>query len=235
MMHRHDRRRQRLALALLALLPAGCGSNSDAVRPVSPGAESSKAATPEEAVTTFYDSKTKHGLATFRSGGSQERVEFWFAEDGRYRLTWYYPEEKTDEIEKYGPVRIHMISPDGTTVYYARPEAEASELAPVRAEKQQWTFNGPPGWAPEAGVEEDGYVVFTYTPEKLWDIEGASQRFYLYDMEIYTKDGEVAKIAMRTSGDKVPEAELTDSEFTIDEYELDADIAPEVFELPYPE
>lgn len=220
-----------VAVLMFGVLSAGCGRDSGDGQPA--GAQS--AASPEAAVTDFYSAKTKHGFATFNSGPQpDERVEFWFDEDGRYRLTWYYPEEKSAEIAKYGPVRLHMISPDGKAVYYARPENKASEIAYVRAEKQQWTFNGPPGWTPDAGVEQDGYTVFTYTPEKLWDVEGASQQFYLYDMQVFAKDGRIDKVAMRTSSKKVPVEELVDSEFRMDEVELGASLPDDVFELPYP-
>lgn len=220
-----------LLLTLAAAGAAGCGGSKGA----KPDAPPPSAASPEQAVTDFYSAKTKYGFATFHSGSQpDERVEFWFDEQGRYRLTWYYPEEKAEEIEKFGPVRVHMISPDGNVVYFSRPETQLSELAYVRAEKQQWTFNGPPGWTPEAGVEEDGYTVFTYTPEKLWDVEGASQQFYLHDMKVYAKDGRIQKVAMRTSSSKVPVEQLVDSEFRIDEVELGADLSEDVFELPFP-
>lgn len=220
-----------VALTALMMSATGCDGQSSQNTTDEPTA----AASPQEAVTDFYTAKTKHGFATFRSGPQpEERVEFWFDEQGRYRLTWYYPEEKAEEIEKYGPVRIHMISSDGSAVYYSRPENRASELAYVRAEKQQWTFNGPPGWTPDAGADEDGYTVFTYTPQKLWDIEGASQKFYLHDMKVYAKDGRIQKVAMRTSSDKVPVEELVDSEFTIDEVELGAELPEDIFELPFP-
>lgn len=222
-----------VALAVTALAVTGCGAKGDSTGPGDAGKQS--ASSPEEAVARFYDSKTKHGIATFHSGSEpDERVEFWFAEDGRYRLTWYYAEADADKIEQYGPVRLHMISPDGKAVYYARPETKLSELAPVTAEKQQWTFNGPPGWTPESGVEQDDSVVFTYTPEKSWDIEGATQQFYLHDMSIHANQGAVEKISMRTSSKKVPEAELVASEFRIEEFELDVDIPSGTFELPYP-
>lgn len=220
-----------LLLALALVGAAGCGSAEKTAEKTS----SPAAATPEQAVTDFYSAKTKHGFATFHSGSQpDERVEFWFDEQGRYRLTWYYPDEDAADIEKYGPVRIHMISTDGDVVYYSRPEAQESEISFTLAEKQQWTFNGPPGWTPEAGTEEDGFTVFTYTPEKLWDVEGASQQFYLHDMKVYARDGRIQKVAMRTSSKKVPVEELTDSQFTIDEVELDVDLPKDIFELPYP-
>ncbi|NTW28916.1 MAG: hypothetical protein HGA39_06075 [Coriobacteriia bacterium] len=225
-------------LAVLALLGAlvSCdsgekesGTKSDA------GGQLPSADSPTKAIENFYSAKTKHGFATFHSGSQpDEKVEFWFDENGRYRLTWYYPAEKADSIAKYGAVRIHMISPDGSVVYYCRPEDKLSELAYTRAEKQQWTFNGPPGWTPGSGVEEDGYTVFTYTADKLWDIEGASQQFYLYDMKVYTKNNQIAKIVMRTNSKKVPVSELVESQFTINEFELDAKIPADAFELPYP-
>jgi hypothetical protein len=130
-------------------------------------------------------------------------------------------------------VRIHMISPDGTAVYYCRPETEACELAYTTAEKQQWTFNGPPDWTPDSGVQEGEYTVFTYQPEKLWDIEDASQQFYLYDMEVYAEDTRIDKVVMRTASKLVPVEELTESQFTIGEFELDAELPADVFELPY--
>lgn len=188
-----------------------------------------------EAVRNFYSSKTKHGFATFHSGPQpDERVEFWFDEDGRYRLTWYYPEEETENIDKYGPVRIHMISTDGDTVFYSRPEEKRSEVAPVLAEKQQWTFNGPPNWEPDAGVQDGERTVFTYTPKKLWDVPGSTQQFYLYDMQVHTRSGQVERITMRTSSEKKPVKELVDSQFTIDQFELNPTLPEDVFTLPYP-
>ncbi len=224
-----------LALALSLALAAAGGCKS---RPTDPKASPGKkpaVSSAVEAVTNFYSSKTKHGFATFHSGTQpDERVEFWFDEDGRYRLTWYYSEEKAEEIKKFGPVRLHMISPDGLKVFYARPETELAEIAPVRAEKQQWTFNGPPDWKPDAGVEEDGRTVFTYTPKKLWDIEGASQQFYLHDIRVYARDGQVEKVVMRTASGEKPVEELVDSQFTIDEFELGQALPDDVFKIPYP-
>ncbi|GAB4279003.1 MAG: hypothetical protein Kow0056_11820 [Coriobacteriia bacterium] len=235
---RHDPK-TRFALSLLllvALLAAGAllaGCSRSTAGGSAGGGTATAYDSPEDAVRGFYDSKTKHGFATFTSGGSSERVEFWFDEAGRYRLTWYYSEDKAEDIEKYGPVRIHMISPDGTNVYYCRPETEACELAYTTAEKQQWTFNGPPDWTPEAGVKEGEYTVFTYQPEKLWDIEGADQQFYLYDMRVYAKDEQIEKIVMRTASRRVPVEDLVESQFTIDEFELDVELPEDVFELPY--
>ncbi|MDI6692471.1 MAG: hypothetical protein QMD76_04085 [Anaerosomatales bacterium] len=224
-------------LALVVILAAGALLVDGCSCSVGGGARSGDPArtydSPEEAVRGFYESKTKHGFATFTSGASSERVEFWFDQDGRYRLTWYYSEDKADEIKKHGPVRLHMVSPDGIKVYYCRPEAKACELAYTTAEKQQWTFNGPPDWSPEAGVQQGEYTVFTYQPEKLWDIEGASQQFYLYDMKVYTRGKQVEKIVMRTSSRKAPVDELIESQFTIDEFELDVSLPQDVFELPY--
>lgn len=242
------------ALTAALFLPTACGGEADsqtgeqsaateappgttdlAADTTEPASAPTEPASAQEAVRSFYSSKSKHGFATFHSDyGLDEEVEFWFDEDGRYRLTWYYPEDKAEEIEKYGPIRIHMISPDGSAVYYCRPETQTSEIAYTLAEKQQWTFNGPPDWTPEAGVEEDGYTVFTYTPERLWDIEGADQQFYLYDMRVFARDGQIEKITMRTASEKVPVEELVNSQFTIDEFELDVELPPDIFELPYP-
>lgn len=223
-----------LAAALLAL-PACAGKEASDASGESAGTRDRKAGSAEEAVENFYSSKTKHGFATFHSGSEpDEKVEFWFNEDGRYRLTWYYAEEDAEDIEAFGPIRIHMISTDGKLVYFCRPETELSEISYTLAEKQQWTFNGPPDWSPGAGEQEGEYTVFTYTPEKLWDIEGADQQFYLYDMKIYAKDNQIEKIVMRTNSSKVPVEELVESQFTIDEFELDVEIDPEMFELPYP-
>lgn len=220
-------------VAFLALaFPAGCSSSAPGVEEASPEAKHpAVAGSAQEAVRQFYDSDTKHGTATFHSGDQpDETVEFWFAADGRYRLTWYYPE--AESIEHYGPVRINMISPDGEAVYYDRPGERKVELAPVRAEKQQWTFNGPPDWEPGAGTEEDGQAVFTYTPEKLWDIEGADQQFYLYDLKVFAEGSRVVKVEMRTNSRKVPVEELVDSLFTFLEFELDAEMPEGTFDVP---
>lgn len=229
-------RRRRIVAAAAAFLVLAfvTGCSAPVAERAVPGAKPPvAAATPEEAVRQFYDSGTKHGMATFHSGDQpDDTVEFWFAEDGRYRLTWYYPESEADKIAEDGPIRLNMISPDGKAVYYDRPGERTVELAPVLAEKQQWTFNGPPGWEPDAGTEEGGYVVFTYAPKRLWDIEGADQKFYLHDMRVLTRDGRVEAVEMRTNSDVVPEDELVGSRFTFVEFELDAEMPEGVFDLP---
>lgn len=213
-----------LLLLVLALMAACSFLRSGSREPSGASTNAPAATSPTKAVSTFYGAKRKHGYATFHSGDQpDERVEFWF-DGGRYRLTWYRDDK----------VRIHMISPDGKAVYHCKTEDRTSVIAYVAAEKQQWTFNGPPGWTPDAGVAEGGYTVFTYSAKKLWDIEGASQQFYLEDLKVYAKGDAVEKIVMRTSSSKVPEAELVESSFTIDEVDLDADIPSDVFDLPYP-
>jgi hypothetical protein len=113
-------------------------------------------------------------------------------------------------------------------------EEETSVLAYTRAEFHQWIFNGPPDWRPGDGVSEDGLTKYTFTAQKLWDIEGASQTFYLEDLVIYADEARIIKTIARTDG-RIPESddELVSSTYAFDEPELGIDIADDIFELPY--
>ena len=103
-------------------------------------------------------------------------------------------------------MRLHMISPDGEQVYHCRPEEEACELAYTRAEFHQWIFNGPPGWTADAGTADGDLTRYTYSAKKLWTIEGASQEFYLEDLEIYADDTRIVRTIARTTS-HTPESE----------------------------
>jgi hypothetical protein len=215
------------AICALAIALGGCGADSE-----NGGSERktpAEAGTPEAAVESFWDAETKHGTLTFsnvQDDGTvdEQRIEYWFDGD-RYRLTWFNDD---------GSVRLHMISPDGENVYHCRPEDEACELAYTRAEFHQWIFNGPPDWRPGDGVSEDGLTKYTFTAQKLWDIEGASQTFYLEDLVIYADEARIIKTIARTDG-RIPESddELVSSTYAFDEPELGIDIADDIFELPY--
>lgn len=186
----------------------------------------------ESPVATFFDAETKHGTLTFVSGQELtdpaekgERVEYWFDGD-RYRLTWFGKEGDSP--------RLHMISPDGKTLYYARVEDEITEIAYVLPEKHQWVFNGPPEWTPGEGEKVAALTAYTYAPKKLWSIPGSDQSFYLEDLVVHSDGKRIMKTVTRTSSKKVAEDDLVTSEYRFDEPELNVDIPEDVFELPYP-
>ena len=176
---------------------------------------------PQEAVQNFYDVKQKHGFASFVSNDTQ-KVEFWFDGD-KFRLTWYNPDDT---------IRLHMISPDGKQVYYHRLEDNTVEIAPVTADKQIWTFNGPPGWTLDDGIVDGKYTVFTYEADKLWTVEGAEQNFYMKDLKVYADDNGPVKIEMRTNSERVPDEDLVYSAFIIDSWEEIKDMDETIFQIP---
>jgi hypothetical protein len=198
---------------------AGCAAKSGSVG-------SSSATTPEAAVRSFLDASTKHGTLTFVSGKSQkeDKVEYWFDGD-KYRLTWYYED---------GTERIHMISPDGKKLYHCYVPEEICAISYTLPEMHQWIFNGPPGWDLGEGEKVGDLTAFTYEAKKLWDVEGASQQFYLEDLVIYSDGSRIVKAVTRTNSRK-PESEddLVTSEYRFDEPELDVKLPADVFELPY--
>lgn len=211
-------------MALCAVLVAGMagcsggGSQSGVTGGVKPSS-------PEEAVQNFFDARTKHGTLTFISGKErkEDRIEYWFDGD-RYRLTWFNED---------GSVRIHMISPDGEKLYFCYTEDEVCVISYTLPEMHQWIFNGPPDWTPGEGMAEGDATVYTYTAEKLWDVEGASQQFYLEDLVVYADDTRILKTVVRTNSQKVAEEELVTSDYVFDEPEIGVEIPEEVFELPY--
>lgn len=213
-----------LGMLLAALLGmAGCtGRQADS----GSSAGGVTATTPEQAVSSFLDATKKHGTLTFTSGkqAEEQKVEYWFDGD-RYRLTWFNAD---------GSVRIHMISPDGTKLYYCRTEDELCEISYTLPEMHQWIFNGPPGWKLGEGVRDGDLTAYTFTIQKLWDIEGASQTFYLEDLVVYADDTRIVKTVARTSSRKPGSPDdLTTSVYAFDEPELGAELPADVFELPY--
>jgi len=205
------------ALGGCACTPGGAKSPDTAA----PGATS-----PDTAVRTFLDASRKHGTLTFVSGKEQkeDKLEYWFDGD-RYRLTWYNAD---------GSERLHMISPDGTKLYFCYVAEEVCAISYTLPEMHQSIFNGPDGWDLGTGVSEGDLTVYTYTAKKLWDIEGASQKFYLEDLVIYADDTRIMKTVTRTNS-RQPEsdADLVTSEYRFDPPEIGVEIPEDVFTLPY--
>lgn len=215
-----------IVIVLLAIIAFACSRTGAA--PAAPGGSgtSDGSGTSAAAATSFFGAGSKHGTLTFISGKErkEDRVEYW-VEGLRYRLTWFNAD---------GSVRIHMISPDGTKVYHARPDEKTSVIAYTTAEKHQWIFNGPPGWKPGEGVDKDGLTAFTFSAKKLWEVEGASQKFYLEDLVVYADAASIVKVVVRTdSNTPETEADLVTSDYVFDKPELNVAIPPEMFELPY--
>lgn len=200
-----------------ACTPGGAGS-PDAGEP---GATSSATA-----VKAFLDATRKHGTLTFVSGKEQKEdaIEYWFDGD-RYRLTWYNAD---------GSERLHMISPDGKKLYYCYVDEKVCAISYALPEIHHWIFNGPEGWDLGAGVKDGDLTVYTYEAKKLWDVEGASQQFYLEDLVVYADDTRIVKTVTRTDS-RQPEsdADLVTSEYRFDPPEIGVEIPEDVFTLPY--
>lgn len=183
----------------------------------------------DDPIQSFYDADQKHGFVEFSSKkgdapyGDIHKFEYWFDQD-QYRITWYHED---------GSVRIHMISPDGINLYHCDPEKETSVIAYTGPNFHHWIFNGPEGYTLGDGVDEGEYKVYTYKTDKLWEIEKASQKFYLADLQIYTKDGVLSKIVTRTNSKRVEEAELVYSQYVITKQENNVKYDASLFELPY--
>ncbi|KAF0208651.1 MAG: hypothetical protein Q8S43_04100 [Actinomycetota bacterium] len=192
----------------------------------SPTAIAPSGTTPDAVTRTFLDASRKHGTLTFVSGKEQkeDKVEYWF-DGNRYRLTWYNPD---------GTERLHMISPDGEKLYYCYVAEKVCAISYTLPEMHQWVFNGPEGWELGAGVPDGDLTAYTYDAKKLWDIEGASQQFYVEDLVVYANTTRIAKTVTRTNSHK-PESpdDLVTSEYRFDEPEIGGDIPAKVFDLPY--
>ena len=208
-----------VVISVLGMGATGCASKSTSS--VTPAAT-----TPDEAVHTFLDASLKHGTLRFVSGKEQkeDKVEYWFDGD-KYRLTWYNAD---------GSERLHMISPDGKKLYYCYVAEKVCAISYTLPEMHQFIFNGPDGWDLGAGVLEGGLTAYTYSAKKLWDIEGASQKFYLEDLVIYANDSRIMKTVTRTNS-QMPESadDLVTSEYRFDEPEIGVEIPASMFELPY--
>lgn len=166
-----------------------------------------------------------HGTYQFSSGiGSDSTGEFWFDGD-KYRITWYNDD---------GTPRLHMISPDGKQMYHAQVDTESSKVSYMPPAMHHAIFLSPKEYLSKESSAEDGYDVTTYDLDKLWDITGAEQQFYLKDVKQYFKDGKLAKIVARTSSRKPDNEEtLVTSTYTITELDTKP-IDQSLFTLPYP-
>lgn len=220
-----------LILIVLVLLNS-CGKDTnapqqtpDATQTQLQSASITPQATPTDVLGQFYDEKIKHGKVSFVSVGDPQEMEFWIDGDN-YRLTWYNSD---------GSVRMHMISPDGENLYNCYADDKICKIAYIRPEFHQWIFNGPEGWTPGAGIKEGDYNVYTFTAKRLWDIEGATQQFYLEDLKIYSDGEKIVKVVTRTK-DRKPESEseLVTSTYTIESFEYLKSIPEDMFTLPYP-
>ncbi|MDP2232584.1 MAG: hypothetical protein Q8K89_03035 [Actinomycetota bacterium] len=133
-----------------------------------------------------------------------------------------------------GSVRINMISPDGEKLYYCRTEDEVCEISYALPEMHQWIFNGPDEWKLGEGVAEGDLTAYTLSVKKLWNVEGASQSFYLEDLVVYADDTRIVKTVVRTNS-RAPESDddLVTSVYAFDPPQIDAEIPADTFELPY--
>jgi hypothetical protein len=178
-------------------------------------------------VQSFFAATTKHGTLTFTNpddAKESQKIEYWFEGD-RYRLSWFNAD---------GTIRIHMISPDGITLYNCYVIDEVAKKSYVGPEFHQWIFNGPPGWTPGKGTTEGDLTVYKYSAKKLWDIAGSGQQFYLEDLVIYADKARIVKTVARTAAEKpTSDAGLTTSTYTFEEPELGVSIPADTFVLPY--
>lgn len=212
-----NRKRNFLWLILLLLLLI-IGIIAIFVYPKSSGKSSS-------AEQTEKQQTMMHGTYEFKSGVSSGSTgEFWFDGD-KYRITWYNDD---------GTPRLHMISPDGRQMYHAQVDTESSKISYMPPAMHHSIFLTPKEYLSKETATEDGYDVTTYELDKLWDIAGAEQQFYLKDVKQYFKDGKLAKIVARTSSRK-PENDdsLVTSTYTITELDTKP-IDQNLFALPYP-
>ena len=172
-----------------------------------------------------WEKSVKHGKFTFSSNlGSVSTGEFWF-DAPKYRITWYRDD---------GSVRLHMISQDGVHLYFADPEKQTSEIAYFAPQMHLSIFNGPDEYVTKEISSEDGSEVTAYEIDTVWNIENASQEFYLKDLKIYRQNNQIDKIITRTSSSKaVSEDDLAVSTYQITVLDFPAQIDPNIFELPY--
>jgi outer membrane lipoprotein-sorting protein len=175
--------------------------------------------------TDLFSADRKHGNFLFQSGVSDpQKGEFWF-DGNQYRLTWYLDN---------GDARLHMINPEGEQLYYARPDEEATEIAYVSPLMHFSIFNGPEEYLSKEDYQEDDFQVSHYLIDKLWEIEGASQSFYLKDLTVYEQNDLIKKVITRTNSRKVGDDELVTSSYEFSNVEYPTEIDQKLFELPYP-
>ncbi len=184
-----------------------------------PAKEAPKAKQSEKQLTVM------HGTYHFSSGAGSDSIgEFWFEGD-KYRITWYRED---------GTPRLHMISPDGKQMYHAQVDTETSKISYMPPAMHHSIFLTPKEYLTKVASTEDGYDVTLYDLDKLWDIEGAEQQFYLKDVKQYFKEGKLSKIIARTSSRKPDdEADLVTSTYTITSLDTKP-MDQKVFTLPYP-
>ena len=187
-----------------------CNPNTETINTISQKQEEPKAVEKKPEVN-MLNSSIKNGKFTFVSELSDKQDgEFWFDGD-RYRLTWY---------EDNGDIRLHMISPDGKNLYYSWPNKEISEIAYMAPKMHLSIFGEPPEYLSKEEYEEDGYRIIRYEIDALWDIEGAEQKFYLKDVKVYEKDGQIKKTVSRTKRERVAEEDLVTSTYEFSDVEF---------------
>ena len=201
-----------------------CTPSTETVNNISQKQEEAKTVEKEPEIN-ILNSSIKHGKFTFVSELSEKQDgEFWF-DGNRYRLTWY---------ENNGDVRLHMISPDGKNLYYSWPNQEMSEIAYMAPRMHFSIFSEPPEYLSKEEYEEDDYQVTRYEIDALWDIEGADQQFYLKDVKVYKKDGQITKTVSRTKRERVAEEDLITSTYEFSDVEFPKTLDQDFFNLPYP-
>lgn len=182
----------------------------------------------EEEATQVENSSAmrKHGQFTFSSGvGADSTGEFWFDGD-QYRITWY---------QEDGSPRLHMISPDGQNTYFANVDLQKTSLSYLSPEMHRAIFVQPDSYLSKQESEEDGFQVTTYVLDKLWQVDGAKQAFYLKDIVTYDKDGQIEKVVTRTSSSQQEsDDKLVTSTYTFSNLEQPGSMDHTLFELPFP-
>lgn len=165
-----------------------------------------------------------HGTMLFSSQvGEDLSIEFWF-DDPKYRLTW----------SKLGKnPYLHMISPDGETLYHHLTEDNTTNVSYISPKMHQWMFTEPTEYLDKQVWTEDNLAVERFIIKKLWSIEGAQQDFYLEDITKYSSDEGLQKVVLRTKGSipKSTEA-LIESTYSIESIEKLNTVPKNTFKLP---
>ena len=181
----------------------------------------------EIALETYFDSKKKSG--EFSYNNYQEETEY-----GRF---WVDDDKFLIEFDQPDGFQRWLLSPDGENVYYCYEEDEDCIIGVVSVENYLLRWYKPSSDLENLGVdEENDCEKIKYTVDKLYDVEGASNAYFVDYVMYCVKDGDL--IYREHSGHVVSnedgEADETKvTQFFLDDVNLDADFEGVSFDVRY--
>jgi hypothetical protein len=179
----------------------------------------------EVALETYFDSENKAGDFTYEKTDQNEEGRYWV--DGR--------KFKIEFTQEDGYHRW-LISPDGENVYYCYDETEECVIGVVSVDNYMLRWYKPSKDMENLGMDtENECEKVKYTVDKLYDIEGASNAYYVDYVLYCVKDGDL--VYRDHSGHAVVEGEEEDestvSRFYLGDVDLKASFKDVSFEIIY--